>query len=251
MEAVTLDDLRVDLFATEDMLESAFDRGGAGAAGAGDGDDRVFLDILFPFGRSFAKKRILPQANPSVPRQYRCKSACPEKRASAQCPTTAWMQEVEQRTEQLPRRIRKQAVHGLRPSPRSHRRTRFRQVRRRAYLNRKHRGKPGPFGARPLPQSHRQWAHGYRNERRYLGRSCRRSSGGHATARGVSAGGGGQQLRTVFVETRRLLRKSFAFEGVALAPRSRLAGVSLCPRNAKIRESLNRQTGVIGCVSAL
>ena len=81
VEAVTLDDLRVNLFATEDMFERAFDRGGAGAAGAGDGDDRVFLDILFLFGRSFAKKRILPQANPSVPCQYRRKSACPEKRA--------------------------------------------------------------------------------------------------------------------------------------------------------------------------
>ncbi len=64
---------------------------------------------------------------------------------------------------QCPRRIRKQAVHGLRPSPRSHRRTRFRQIRNRAIL-----------GARPLPRqpllallyllhpcsrrSHRQWA---------------------------------------------------------------------------------------------
>ena len=65
VEAVTLDDLRVNLFATEDMFERAFDRGGAGAAGAGDGDDRVFFGHLVPL-RTVVRKEADSTSGESV-----------------------------------------------------------------------------------------------------------------------------------------------------------------------------------------
>src|SRR3989338_8901401 len=65
VEAVTLDDLRVELLATEDMLEGAFDRGGAGAAGAGDGYDRVFFGHLVPL-RTVVRKEADSTSGESV-----------------------------------------------------------------------------------------------------------------------------------------------------------------------------------------
>jgi hypothetical protein len=41
MKAVTLNHRRLDLFTAKDVLEGTRDRSGAGAAGAGNGDDGV------------------------------------------------------------------------------------------------------------------------------------------------------------------------------------------------------------------